>query len=363
MSRPFFAIAVCAILLSVPSRAWAEEGDTVVVQRARVVSDLVGNRDHGFIEYHDGEGNVIYSLDTITEPSISGQELLFVDEFDAGIQFILENGYPNPLPSYPTSASERNIDNLGATVSFGSEADFYITQLALWRYYDEDNVASQYKERTETDLYDIVDYVEHFVRMARERNDSLGDGDTLLDKDAWQRRTALACRWEDEETRGLLRYNQETDVYESQLCIPLVFGDSEGDNKYHVRVVGDRAGVSIVDQYGVPRESLPSGEGFRVQVSGDAVDARRNIALEVSCEVVIPTMAMYRIIGGGNYERMVGLRNESVAATFSETLVASSPVDKLGKSFGMLLVVIAVPGAFFGARYVTRKRVLLRRES
>lgn len=341
-----------AALVIFPAMAMADEAlDSIIVNRSRVVSDLVTNHDHGWTEYRDENDEVVYSVDVTTSASKSSEELLILDEFDAGLQFLLEHGYPNKLRLYNADATDSEGNPL-QDGSYGDEADFYATQAAVWWHWDPDHFSSDFKNPGKRDIYNLVDdQIRPLVQEARAMRDQAIQRGIAYDKDAWQQSVAISYEWSETPNSRDWLWLPDEGCYESPLCIVNVY---DGEN-YTVSLGDDSRGVSIVDAYGDPRPGLPSGEGFRVRVAADSVFADREVVLSIESTPVVPTMSMYHRIGEGNYERMAGLRREPVKCSKEIKLTIVTPLVDLRNSIIILMIVAClVASSVYVAKLVGR---------
>ena len=95
---------------------------TTTVSRVGVIEAKIGDNtsqdtNYSWAIYKTSDDVVAYCMDnTKAWPSAEGTEMTLAGEADAGIKYILENGYPNK------------------TITGNSEYDRYITQGAVWMY-------------------------------------------------------------------------------------------------------------------------------------------------------------------------------------------------------------------------------------
>lgn len=113
------------------------------------VSDTIFNRRHGYDVYATDNGLQVYSLDCNKKSHRTGANLKCSSIYDAGVQSILENGYP-------------------ARSWFNTANDFIATQTALW-WYMMDLPLDYYDEiAAKTDIYNLINnHVKTLVSQAR----------------------------------------------------------------------------------------------------------------------------------------------------------------------------------------------------
>ena len=154
----FLSIALAVITLFTLSFTGVTAKTTpnsVKVKRAETLSDTISNNKYGFTYFMTTEGDSLYCIDNEKLALQSNTEVTLIGEADAGVQYILEHGYPNVRPTG------------------NDENDKIITQAAIWWYLDDTNqgdndVVDTFRNATTTDLYDLIPkYIKPLVANAK----------------------------------------------------------------------------------------------------------------------------------------------------------------------------------------------------
>ena len=125
----------------------------ITIEAADVVRDFVNESNDALTIYETSNGDVIYDLDLSAKAVKSGQVAHYEEAADAGLSYILENGYPHK------------------TYTNNKGMDAYITQMAIWWYQSEDTLNSGFKNAPEeTDKYGLVPMTKRLVEEARQAN-------------------------------------------------------------------------------------------------------------------------------------------------------------------------------------------------
>ena len=173
-NRTSFSFLVCTLvlvmLLCQPSLRFAyADGvpDTITVHRVETLPDLITNHAYGFTFYATEDGIRVYSLDLKWDATRSDQVMRLTSQYDAGLQYILEHGYPN------------------TAITGNSDADKYITQAAIWWYMDEESLSDEFRNASSnTDTAGLIpSHIIPLVKGARQAvldDDSKGAGSHIF---------------------------------------------------------------------------------------------------------------------------------------------------------------------------------------
>ena len=123
--------------------------ESITVKRAVVVKDLISREDKGLTIFETTDGDSIYCMDIDKKALVTGQTATVTGDGDAGLLYILRNGYPN----------KSFVNNV--------EIDKYITQIAVWWYLDENKLSNDFKTATDIDKYKLRPIVKDLVGKAR----------------------------------------------------------------------------------------------------------------------------------------------------------------------------------------------------
>lgn len=312
----------CCILLAVfgwGACAYAEQSDSIVVYRKFVASDVVTNREYGFVSYETDEGDVAYSVDVDTIPSKSSQELIRLDETDSGLLYLLQNGYP-----------EKNLTG-------NNELDFVITQAAIWLYYNGpesmDPAFSSFDNPL--DIYDVVpDWIWPLYQQAvhADENETTEVGIILSSENG------LSFSVSDDGKT----LRSERVVVDVSRAGTYSIGVPEGQD------------VAVYDDYGNPRTvGYKSGEGFFIEMPNKNPILGNSVGVSISYSV--PTASVYRIPSDENTERMVCLQDREYVYPEEVVFSNSTPIGSLVASIQPIVLVVCILGIFVACVGVLRR--------
>ena len=266
-------ITVFAVSLNTVSAAVAPS--SINVKRAEVLSDLVTNHDHGFTIFTTTEGQIIYCLDNLKTRLDSGMSASLSGTADAGVQYILENGYPN----------KRIMDN--------GEADKYITQAAIWWYMEEtgqgDNkLSNEFKTADKTDIYKLIPtYIKPMVANAKKAK-------------ANNTKPSMVVSGSNKFNLTSDKKYYETDFMTAKLTLA---------STYKVSINGATKDTKIVDKDGNEKTSFKSGEQFKVIVPAKEIDKNVTMTINFEASGSVQKAKIYST-GNSKYQRVVGLYDE-----------------------------------------------------
>lgn len=316
-NRVLIVLCGMCLLLSmvIPIEAIAvPDSSSVEVKKKRVVSDLVTNHDHGFTEYETTDGKTIFSLDTGTDASKSGDVLRRVDDFDPGIEYILKRGYPN------------------SKILNGGEEDFYITQAALWWYY-EDCISSTGEfsdELKNPGSPDCLKLVETFIKPIVERAKSIHDG---IDPDSYKYDINNRRRLFDITASTSFEESENKDWIEARLETT-DFVDCE------IQIDVEDPNIIICDVYGYARSSFSAGDSIVLKYPKRSFLTTQKVSVTAFASHVEPTAVVYRTEGNGDYERMVLLENEPFSRRIALEIEIPGMIYVLDRCLPAIVVVL-----------------------
>ncbi len=262
--------------------------ESITVKRADVVSDLVTNKDHGFTVFETTEGKTIYCLDNLKPALVTGQVASYAGVADDGILYILKNGYPNKKP----------------TIS--EEANFYITQAAIWWYMDDTNQGSnqlsdEFINATKTDASELIPKIRSLVANAKNYKDN-------------QVKPTVSVSLNNDA----LSLTSDSRYYESQPITVKV----TGANNYSAIFTGGTANTAIVNINGTPTTNFKAGELFKVRIPASELTEKTDINIKVTANGIKQTAKVYKP-SNENYQRVVGLFDENISVSQNLKLTAS----------------------------------------
>ncbi|MBQ9011339.1 MAG: Cys-Gln thioester bond-forming surface protein [Bacilli bacterium] len=288
---------VIAITLGVASAATAPS--SITVKRAEVLNDIITNHEHGFTIFTTSEGQYIYCMDVDKKALVSGQVATAAGNGDAGLLYILQNGYP-----YKTITGNDNIDK-------------YVTQAAVWWYLDENKLSNEFKNATTTDIYQAIPkYIKPLVQGARSAKDT-------------QATPSMKVSTGNSE----LTLTSDSKYYESEYMSATLVSAST----YEVSLNGATTNTAIVSESGEVKSTFNSSEKFKVRVPASEVSSKLNITVNFKATGSVQKAKIFKP-SDASYQRVVGLFDEVTSLSNTANLTVT-PVKHVceytdGKYYG-----------------------------
>jgi TQXA domain-containing protein len=295
-----FLVIALLISLGIPNVNAEEIPSKITVKRAEVLSDLVTNHDHGFTIFQTTEGKYIYCMDVDKKPLVSGQTATLTGEADAGLLYILQNGYPNK----------------GQYMTGNAETDKYITQAAVWWYTNEAKLSSEFKNATkETDRMELV---KNNIKPMVEKATAAKNNQTTPSMKISQ-------------SGNSLELTSDKKYYESKyISAALVNAEN-----YTVTTNNEKA--SIVSEDGKTKTTFKSSERFKVRIPASSIKENTTLKLDIKASGNIKVAKIYKP-SNSEYQRVVGLYNEEKPLSQTLTLTSSKTQkicqEENGKYYG-----------------------------
>ena len=284
-----FAVIGILILTICFGKVSAATPNTINVQRAEVLSDLVTNHEYGFVYFTTTDGDSLYCLDNLKKPLTSGQSATLTGEADDGILYILQNGYP------------------AKSITGNDEMDKYITQAAIWWYMDDTNqgdnqLSDEFRNATTTDIYGLIpDYITPLVEQAKKAKDN-------------QVSPSLEVNVSGTE----LSLTSDEQYYESSL----ISVSLSGANTYNISLSGGTANTAIVDENGNAKTTFNANEQFKVRIPASELTTETTLTINVTAAGSIQKAQIFKPSDNA-YQRVVGLYNDESPVQKTVNLTAS----------------------------------------
>ncbi len=274
LKKVFAGIVAISLVFVVGFGAVSAAPETIKVKRAEVLSALVDNAEYGFTIFTTEDGQVIYCMDVDKKALDQGQTVTLSGNGDAGLLYILQNGYP------------------AKSITGNDEADKYITQAAVWWYTNEDKVSNAFKNATkETDRYQLVSkYIKPMVENARSaKNNQVAPKMDL--------------------TVGDTNFTLTSDgkYYES----PYMSAALVGASTYDVVLTGGTKNTVAVDEKGVAKTKFNSSERLKIRVPAEEATDETKIVVKFTATGTTTEAKIYKP-GNDVYQRVVGLYEDTI---------------------------------------------------
>ncbi|MBQ9011340.1 MAG: thioester domain-containing protein [Bacilli bacterium] len=286
--RNVLFLALCAIVtifcsLGVVSAATAPS--SITVKRAEVLNDIITNHTHGFTIFTTSDGQYIYCMDVDKKALASGMTATASGNGDAGLLYILQNGYP-----YKTITGNDNIDK-------------YVTQAAIWWYLDENKLSNEFKNATTTDIYQAIPkYIKPLVEGAKSAKDTQDTPSMTLTNNGTK-----------------MSLTSDSKYYESEYMVVTLTGAQSAE----ISLSGATKDTVIVDEGGNVGNTVSSGEKFKVRVPASEISSNANITVKASATGTIKRAKIFKP-SDSTYQRVVGLYEENSNLNKEVTLSVAS---------------------------------------
>ena len=264
--RVVFGVVLAAVLFSTPFPAYASGDEVVSVKRTAVSESYIGD-EYRWTFYETTDGRAIFDYELDKGSSKSGDELRLTDEWDSGIQLILDS---------PAAGGDKEIDA-------------YIAQSAIWWYRYPDDISTDFKEGKEA-YFGIKDDIIELVNSARAQAASFPS------KEEYFASKLASCAYaQGEKMHAVLEGGA---VYYETPQITILVDKSYGVDD----IVPAVSGVVVVDQLDASNDSVFSegrlayGKSFRLRIPIGLLDAfLANPSLTVRrCRCTNPQTPLWR---------------------------------------------------------------------
>ncbi len=275
-------VFVVALTFGINDAMASSAPSSISVKKADRLSDLVTNYEYGFTIFETSDGKTVYCMDVDLKPLTNGQKATLVGNGDAGLLYLLQNGYPNKK------------------IMGNDEGDKYITQAAIWWYVNESKVSSEFKNATkETDSYELVSrYIKPMVEKARSAKDT-------------QAKPSIDLITSDKS----FSLSSDGANYES----PYMSATVVNAKTYDVSLTGAPDGSKIVAEDGSEKTTFNSSERFKVVIPASAVKDTLNITVKTTAKGTIQKAKIYKPSDSA-YQRVAALYDDEVSVEKSVNL-------------------------------------------
>lgn len=280
--RKLFSLLLVTLIVTITFGVQAAPKTTKISLAGTNMPSLVGE-NFNWDRLKTTEGFTAYCMDVKKTWNASGATMTYVGEADAGIKYILENGYPNK----PITGDETK--------------DRFITQAAIWWYQTELG-----KDFTEgVDPYGLLNMIKNLKDAAK--NASASTEETV----------SVDVALSDVN----MTLSSDGKEYVSSEITPTV----KGSSTYNVQITGV-SGATATTTSGQVKETFNAGEKFVVRFASNAIGKTTNINVKVSTTGIVKKAYIFKP-SNDSYQRITSLYEEKISADKTVTLTAK--VDKL----------------------------------
>lgn len=246
LSKILFLSVVAIVLLFFGFSSVDGADKTVTIKSTKKVSNFIANYEGDFVIYKTKNKKTVYGLEFDKKPLKKKQKLTFDKNADAGLLYILENGYPK------------------SKITGDSATDKYITEAAIWWYMEENGEGSSVNpvlknENNSDDTHGLIrNYIKPLVDNAiKAKNDGYKTEKASIKID---------------NKNYTLTLSENRKYYESNY----ISVNLTGASKYKVS-----SKAIILDENGNERKTFNASERFKIIISVDKVSNKDKISVTV----------------------------------------------------------------------------------
>ena len=277
-------VSVISITL-IPSISAAPKNPTI--SRTGVMVSYIGE-NYKWAKFETSDGKTAYCMDLNKKWPEKTTNVSLVKEADAGLTYILQNGYPYK------------------TIKGNGEQDRFITQAAVWWYLSDtnqtDKIGTDFTTGA-TDMYGLRTYIQKLVNEAK---NAKANAQTSLDVKV---------------NNSNMGVSEDGNYFISEEIAPTLTGATS----YKVSVSGAPSGTVVTDTNGKEKSTFNAGEKFIVKVPANAVGQTTTIKVTVSATGTSSRAYIYQPTDS-SYQRLVALYpDEEVSKTVNLTAKLDKP--------------------------------------
>ena len=280
-------VAVVSVTL-MPSINAAPNNPTI--NREGVMVSYIGE-NYNWAKFKTSDGKIAYCMDLAKKWPEKTTNVSLVKEGDAGLTYILQNGYPYK------------------TIKGNGEQDRFITQAAVWWYLSDtgqsDKIGSDFTT-TATDLYGIRPYIQKLVNEAKQAKESA--------------KTSLDVK----VNNSNMSVSEDGNYFVSEEIAPTV----SGATSYKVSVSGAPSGTIITNTNGEEKDTFNAGDKFIVKVPTKALGKTTTIKVTVLATGSSSKAYIYQP-SDTSYQRVVTLVSDNDEVSKSVNLTAKVDNEKV----------------------------------
>ena len=244
--KKYFASLLTLIALFTLTPCVHAEEQGMTVKRDVVMESYIGD-NNGFTGYVTTDGTIVYCMDLDKPGATTGTAYTYSKSADAGLLYIMENGYPN-----------KKITNR-------NEIDRYITQAAVWWYLSDTGQTTKMStafQTTDKEAYSgIRDQIKALVAGAKQA-----------------KTTTSSIKIQKSNTT--LSISSDEKYYDSNVMSVSLTGASN----YNVTVTGATKGTIVTDENGNAKNTFTADEKFKVRVPSSELTDSLSLTVKVSAQ-------------------------------------------------------------------------------
>lgn len=257
-----------------------------VDREGAMVSYIGSNYKWG--KFKTSDGKIAYCMDLEKKWPERKTNLTLVKEGDAGLTYILQNGYPYKHPYGNT------------------EFDRFITQAAVWWYLSDTGQTGKLSEDFTTNAADPYNLRPIIKKLVSDAKNAKASADPTLDVKV---------------NNNDMNLSSDGNYFVSEQIAPTI----TGTDSYKVSVSGAPTGTVITDVNGQSKATFKAGEKFLVKIPSNALGQTTTIKVTVSATGTSTKSYIYEP-SDSSYQRLAVLYDENI--DLSKTVSLTAKVDK-----------------------------------
>ena len=261
--------------------------NSVTIDREGVMTSYIGE-NYKWAKFRTSDGKVAYCLDLAKKWPERSTNVSLVGEGDAGLTYILANGYPYK------------------SIKDGGDQDRFITQAAVWWYLSDTGQTGKLSDdftANAADPYGLRSYIQKLVNDAK--NAKSGANPTLNVN----------------VSNSNMDLSSDGNYFVSESITPSLSGAST----YKVSVSGAPNGTTVTNVNGKSQSTFKSGEAFQVRIPANALGQTTTIKVTVSATGATTKAYIYQP-SDSSYQRVAVLYTDNT--DLSKTINLTAKVDK-----------------------------------
>ena len=279
-------LIVCVLSVTlIPTISAAPKNPTI--NREGVMVSIIGE-NYKWAKFRTSDDKVAYCMDLAKKWPEKTTNVSLVKEGDAGLTYILQNGYPYK------------------TIKGNGEQDRFITQAAVWWYLSDigqtDKLSSDFTT-TAADPYGVRSYIQKLVSEAKNAKAS---AEASLNVNVSNSNMSLSS---------------DGNYFVSSEIAPSLTGAST----YKVSVSGAPSGTIVTDTSGATKNTFNAGDKFLVKIPANALGQTTTIKVTVSATASSSKSYIYQPTDT-SYQRLVALYTDD--NELSKTVNLTAKLDK-----------------------------------
>ena len=262
---------VITLLVSFGCMSVLAANDTITIKSSKSLSKLITNYDETLKVYTTTSKKTVYSMQYNKKALKKEQELTFDGFGDAGLLYILENGYPNKK------------------ITGDTETDQYITEATIWSYLGQTDQGKEVssvltKENNDKDTYGLVaNYINPFVEKAKEAR--------------YNNYKSVQPEIKTTVKDTVLKLSKNKKYYESDYITVSV----KGAKKYTVS-----SDAKVLDENGKEKDTFSASEKFKVAMPVSKIGTDPKLSVTITAKGSENVAKIYKA-KDSKYTNVVGL--------------------------------------------------------